>query len=176
MIDGLDLKLIQELQKNGRKSYITLAKILGVVEGTIRKRVKDLLKKNIIRLVALPNVHHLGFNFISVMGLEVKMGDLRKVADSLAQKPNVCYLAFVTGRYDLIAIIVSRSPEELSRFIEKEISAIPSILRTETFVNLDVIKGQWPWIDTTQLISSLNVSSPKKDRRRTKWTKEDVTK
>jgi len=104
------------------------------------------------------------------------MGDLRKVADSLAQKPNVCYLAFVTGRYDLIAIIVSRSPEELSRFIEKEISAIPSILRTETFVNLDVIKGQWPWIDTTQLISSLNVSSPKKDRRRTKWTKEDVTK
>jgi Lrp/AsnC family transcriptional regulator for asnA, asnC and gidA len=170
MIDSFDLKLIQELQKNGRKSYINLAKILGVVEGTIRKRVKDLLKKNIIKMVALPNLPHLGFNFISIMGLEVKMADLRKVADSLAQKPNVCYLAFVTGRYDLIAIIMSRSPEDLSGFIEKEISAIPSILKTETFVNLDVIKGQWPWIDTTQLISSLN-SSPKKNKRRTKWIK-----
>jgi Lrp/AsnC family transcriptional regulator for asnA, asnC and gidA len=167
MIDGLDLKIIQELQKNGRTSNIRLAKILGVVEGTIRKRVKHLLKKDIIRLVALPNVHRLGFNFITIMGLEVKMEDLRKVADSLAQKPSVCYLAFVTGRYDLIAIIVSRSPEELSHFIEKEISAIPSILRTETFVNLDVIKGQWPWIDTTQLIRNLNVSSPKEDTKGT---------
>jgi len=162
MIDELDRKLMMELQKSGRESCVDIASTLGVVEGTVRKRVKNLLDRNIMKIVAIPNLRELGYNFISIMGLQVRMADLRKVAENLAQKPNVCYLAFVTGRYDLMAIIMTRSSEELSHFIEKEISAVPSILRTETFVNLDVIKGGWPGLDTTQLISNVDVSPRKK--------------
>ena len=166
MIDELDRKLMMELQKSGRQSYVDIASTLGVVEGTVRKRVKDLLDRNIIKIVAIPNLRELGYNFISIMGLQVRMADLRKVAENLAQKPNVCYLAFVTGRYDLMAVIMTRSPEELSHFIEKEISSLPSILRTETFVNLDIIIGGWPELDTTQLISNVDVSPPKAGRRK----------
>ena len=158
MVSELDLKVIQELQKNGRESYVSLARRLGVVEGTVRKRVKRLLDKNIINIVAVPHVRELGYNFISLMGMQVNMADLRKVADNLAQKPNVCYLAFVTGRYDLMVLIMARSSEELSQFIEREISAIPSILRTETFVNLDIIKGAGGLLDTIQLIRDLDIS------------------
>lgn len=158
MIDKLDWKLMLELQKNGRQSYVDIAKMLGVVEGTVRNRVKDLMDKNIIKIVGVPNPRELGYNFVSIMGLQVRMADLRKVAENLAQKPHVCYLAFVTGRYDLMAIIVTRSSEELSQFIEREISELPSILRTETFVNLDIIKGGWLGLDTTQLISNLDIS------------------
>lgn len=157
MIDELDRKLIKELQKDGRQTYIELGRTLGVVEGTVRKRVKHLTDKKILKIVAVPNVGELGYRFVSVMALQVRMADLRTVADALAEKPNVCHLAFVTGRYDLIAIIVARTPEELSRFIQHEISAIPSILRTETFVELDVIKGGWLGMDTTQLISNLEI-------------------
>jgi len=166
MIDELDRRLIQELQKSGRQGYVDLAKVLGVVEGTVRKRVKNLQNGNIMKIVAVPNPRALGYNLLSVMGLQVRMADLRKVAEKLAQKPNICYLAFVTGRYDLIAIIITRSSEELSHFIEKEISALPSILRTETFVNLDVIKGGWLELDTTQLISNVEVSPPKGGKRK----------
>ena len=62
---------------------------------------------------------------------------------------------FVTGRYDLLAMVVTESPEELSRFIEKEISAIPGILRTETFVNLDIMKGKYGLMDTVKLVRNL---------------------
>ena len=88
--------------------------------------------------------------------MQVKMVDLRKVANALVKKANVCHLAFVAGRYDVMALVVTRSHRELSDFIEKEISTIPSILRTETFVNLDVIKGAWSGTDITQLISDLD--------------------
>tara|TARA_Y100000310_G_C19974683_1_gene487052 strand:+ start:278 stop:412 length:135 start_codon:yes stop_codon:yes gene_type:complete len=44
MIDDIDQQLIKELQRNGRESYLDLAKLLGVVEGTVRKRVKRLLE------------------------------------------------------------------------------------------------------------------------------------
>ena len=141
MVDDLDLNIIQILEKDGRKSYTDIAKQLGVVEGTVRKRVKNLLDDKMIRISATPNPRELGFNVIAVMGLQVQMSALRHVSQILEAKANVQWLAFVTGRYDLIAIVVEKSTEDLSSFIEKEISAIPSITRTETFVNLDIVKG-----------------------------------
>lgn len=159
MLDSLDLRLIQELQKDGRENYVALAKRLGVVEGTVRKRVKDLLNRGIMKVVAVPNMQELGYGLTCIVGLQVKMQDLRKVADVLVQNRHVCYLAFVTGQYDLMAIVVTESPKELASFIEKEISAIPSILRTETFVTLDIIKGGIGLLDTTQLVSNLDLTS-----------------
>lgn len=165
MIDELDLKLMQELQKDGRARHVNLAKKLDVVEGTVRKRIKGLVESNIIKTIAVPNLRKLGYNFMSFMALEVQLANLREIADNLTKKPNVCYLAFVTGRYDMVAVVMTQSPEELAYFIEKEISAIPGILRTETFVNLEILKGGWPMIDTTQLLSSIDFSPPEKDNR-----------
>jgi len=154
MLDRLNQKLIQILQNNGRQSYTELAKMLGVTEGTVRKRVKDLQKRNIIKIVAVLNPYEIGYNFISFMALQVRMADLRQVGEMLAQKPNIYYLAFVTGRYDLLAMVICRSAEELSNFIKEHISTIPSIIRTETFVNLEAIKDPWTGIwDVIQLIS-----------------------
>lgn len=154
MLDDLDQRIIQELQRNGRRSNMDLAKMFGVAESTIRKRIKDLLDKDIIRIAAVPNPHKLGYGFISIMGLQVRMADLRQVAEMLAQKPNICYLSFVTGRYDLLAMVICRSPEELSKFMQEHISAIPSVLRTETFVNLEIIKS--PWTDTMDIVELLS--------------------
>lgn len=158
MIDELDRKLIVELQENGRKGYVALAKKMGVVEGTVRKRVKNLLEKSLVKIVAVPNMRKLGYGFIGLVGIQVKLEDLRKVADTLAKNEHICYLAFVTGRYDLMAIVATQSPEELSQFIEREISAVPSILRTETFVNLETIKGGSGLMDTLELVHRLEVS------------------
>lgn len=156
MLDKLNRKLIQELQNNGRRSYTELAKMLGVSEGTIRKRVKDLQKQDVMRIAAMLNPYKIGYSFISIMAFQVRMADLHEVAKMLAQKPNVYYLAFVTGRYDLLAMLMCRSPEELSDFIKEHISSIPSIIRTETFVNLEVIKGPWPGAaDIPKLLSGL---------------------
>lgn len=166
MIDKLDRKLIEELQKDGRKSYTELASKLGITEGTVRKRVRNLVDRGMMKIVAVPNVSELGYTLMSIIGMQVKMVDLRKVADALAKKANVCHLAFVAGRYDLMALVVARSHKELSNFIEKEISTIPSVLRTETFVNLDVIKGAWSGADTTQLVSDLDSFLLREEQKR----------
>lgn len=143
MIDSVDQKLIQELQENGRRSNVELAEKLGLAESTVRKRIKDLVSKNIIKIAAMPNPYKLGYGFLSIMGLQVRMDDLETVALTLAKEPNIAYLAFVTGRYDMLALVICRTPEQLSDFIKDHISAISSIVRTETFVNLEVIKSLW---------------------------------
>ena len=162
MIDNIDQKLIQELQKNGRASYSDLARKLGVVEGTVRKRIKRLLDREIMNIVAVPNVSKLGYSLISVIGLQCRVENLRAVAENLARNPHVCYLSFITGRYDLLAIVMTRSSQELSHLIEKEIWTIPNIARTETFITLDVIKGARGVLDTSELVNSLNTFLPGK--------------
>ena len=162
MLNRLDQELILELQKSGRQSYVELAKLLFVTETTARNRVKHLLDKGIIKIAAMPNLEVLGYSFMGIVGLQVRLADLRKVAEELAENANVSYLANVTGRYDLIAIVVTKSSREFADFIENVTSAIPSILRTETFVNLNIYKGHENGLDTTQLISNLDISPPKK--------------
>ena len=165
MTDELDRKLILELQKDGKKGYVDLASGLGVVEGTVRKRVKHLLDKNIIKVVAVPNLRKLGYGFVSITAVQVSVADMRKVATKLAQNQHVCFLAFVTGRFDLIAIVVTRSPEEYSHFWESELATIPGVLRSEAFVNLDIIKGSVSLLDTIELVRNFDISSPSKTQK-----------
>ena len=165
MIDDLDLQIIIELQKDGRQTNIELARKLGVVEGTIRKRVKALQDNNLMRIVAVPNLRDLGYRCVSTMAIQVQLKMLRRVGETLAQKPNIGYLAFVTGRYDLFAVVMTPSADDIASFIENEITPIPGILRTETFVNLDVIKGGWYGIDTTQIVNKLAIPSKPNSKR-----------
>lgn len=149
MLDKLGQKLIRELQRNGRQSHTELARKLEVSEGTVRRRVSALQKQGFMKIAAVLNPYKFGYNFVSVMGIQVRMTDLQQVADMLAQRPNVYYMAFVTGRYDLLIILISRTSEEVSHFIKKYISSIPSIIRTETFVNLEIIKSPWAEPETS---------------------------
>ena len=165
MTDELDRKLVLELQKDGKKGYVDLASGLGVVEGTVRKRVKHLLDRNIIEIVAVPNLRKLGYGFVSILGLQVSVAHMRRVATKLAQNQHVCFLAFVTGRFDLIAIVVTRSPEEYSHFWESELATIPGVLRTEGFVNLDIIKGSASLLDTIELVRNFDIPSSTKTRK-----------
>jgi Lrp/AsnC family transcriptional regulator for asnA, asnC and gidA len=142
-MDKIDHEIIKELQSDGRQSYTKLADIVGVTEGTIRKRVKELHKQGVINIKAVLNPNKIGYKMVCMMAIQVKMADLLNVAKMLAEKPNVYYLAFVTGRYDMLALVLARTPEELSNFITEHISGMPSILRTETFVNLEIIKSPW---------------------------------
>lgn len=161
-VDKLDQELILNLQQNGRLSYMELAKSLHVTEGTIRNRLKKLVDQGMIRITAIPDLDKLGYGFMGIVGLQVRLADLRNVAEQLARNPNVCYLANVTGQYEFIAIVLAKSSKDFASFMENVVSAIPSVLKTETFVTLNIYKGQGNVLDTTQLVSSLDFSSPKK--------------
>ena len=84
MIDDINKQIILLLQQDGRESYTEMAERLGMVEGTIRRRLRQLKQKNIIRVTAAPNLAKLGYGFTSIMGMQLKMENLREVAEKLA--------------------------------------------------------------------------------------------
>jgi Lrp/AsnC family transcriptional regulator for asnA, asnC and gidA len=162
VLNKFDQELIEQLQQDGRLSYIALAKLLHISERTVRNRLKNLLESGIINITAMPNLDKLGYGFIGIVGLQVHLADLKKIGRELAKHPNVCYLANVTGAYEFIAIIVARSTREFAAFMEEHVSSIPNVTKTETFVTLNIYKGKPGILDTSQLVSTVPVDSSKR--------------
>jgi DNA-binding Lrp family transcriptional regulator len=162
MIDKLERDLILQLQRNGRQSNIKIASELGVSERTVRNRLNSLLDKGAVKITAIPNLEMLGYNFVAIVGLQIQLASLNTITETLTNQPNICYFANVTGRYDLIFIAVARSSREFAGFMEKTVSVIPGILRTETFVNLHLYKGEITGLDTRHLIEGIGEFSNSK--------------
>lgn len=159
MIDELDRKLMIELQMDGRQQYVDLSRKLGVVEGTVRKRVKRLLDRDLFKVIGVPNISALGYEYVGIVGIRVNIQEIEQIGDKLSGFENVCYLAWVLGRYDFLAIVLAQGREELADFMMCKVAQIPGILQTETFATLRVIKGETGLLNTVQLLKKLDTSA-----------------
>lgn len=162
MLDKVDVTLITQLQKSGRMTYVELAKLLGYNERTIRNRINKLLHDGMIRVTVVPNLDALGYGFIGIVGLQVKLANLKTITQELVTHPDICYMANVTGRYDFIIVVRTRSSREFADFMENIVSRVQGIERTETFVNLQIFKGEIIGSDVKFLMNHVNSLLPKK--------------
>jgi Lrp/AsnC family transcriptional regulator for asnA, asnC and gidA len=140
-MDNLDHQLIALLQRNGRASNIELASALDVSEGTVRRRFRNLIDDQVIRVVAVPDPSKLGKLTTALVGLQVDPAHVDPVASELARFDEVQYATITTGAYDIFIWVSLPSPEELAIFLRSRVGGIPGVRRTETFVNLAVKKS-----------------------------------
>ncbi len=155
ILDNLDQTIIRELQKDARSSFLKIGKKVGASEGTVRNRVVLASKKEIIQLKAIINPQKLGFDFNCVMGLEISRNKLEEIAAALAESQNVYFLSSCTGTFDLIAILFFRNTVEFDQFMREKIGKLQGIIRTQTFVNMQVIKKPWTMdVEIVKLLES----------------------
>ena len=143
MLDELGQKIVKELQEDARQSFREIGRKLDVSEGTVRNRVKGLLKSETLKISAVPNPEKLGLDFMCIMGIEVKVGTAELVESVLIKSPNVYYLSGCTGNMDIIGIFVFRNPSEFDEFVKNVIATVPEIVRTSTFVVMHVSRSPW---------------------------------
>jgi len=143
MLDELGQKIISELQEDARQSFREIGRKLKVSEGTVRNRVKGLVKSNALKISAIPNPEQLGLNFMCIMCIQVKVGSAERVEHLLIKNPNVYYLCGCTGNFDIIGIFVFHTPAEFDEFVKNVIANIPEINRTSTFVVMHISRSPW---------------------------------
>ncbi|SVC15618.1 uncharacterized protein METZ01_LOCUS268472 [marine metagenome] len=139
-MDELDQDIIELLQANGRASNARIARKVGVSEGTVRRRLRRLTQENIVKVIAVPNLDKIGYTTAALIGLQTAPGQLDQVAEAISDMKEVHYLAITTGAFDLFAWVGMSSTEQLGVFLRTKIGSITGVMRTETFVNLDIRK------------------------------------
>lgn len=142
-LDEIDKGIIEELQVDARESYLNLGRKIGASEGTVRNRLKKLLDEKIINLQAVLNPRKIGFDFSCVVGLEIAIEKLGEAQTKLAESPNVYFMVACTGAFDILAILFFRNTVEFDHFMRENIARLPGIKRSQTFVNMSLIKAPW---------------------------------
>ncbi len=88
-LDAIDLRIVSELQKDGRSTITDLAERVGSSRPTITNRLKRLMDKDIIIVKSGLNLRKFGFKMACV-GLEIKSDEMRrKTEQSLKKCPRV---------------------------------------------------------------------------------------
>jgi Lrp/AsnC family transcriptional regulator, regulator for asnA, asnC and gidA len=143
-LDELSKRIVEQLQEDGRRSYATIAKVVGLSEDAVRQRVQRLLDGGVMQIVAVTDPLRVGFQRQALIGIKVE-GDLREAARHLAGIEEVDYVVVCAGSFDLLAEIVCEDDDHLLAILNDHVRTIPGVTNTETFVYLRLEKQTYTW-------------------------------
>ncbi len=143
-LDGVSLAIIEQLQQDGRRSYASIGKVVGLSEAAVRQRVQRLIESGVMQIVAaVTDPLQLGFARAAMLGIRVS-GPTAPVADALVAMDEVIYVVVTAGSIDIVAEVVARSDAELL-IVSDQIRRIEGVQSTETFVYLETRKEIYNW-------------------------------
>ena len=132
-IDKINLAIIKHL-RSGRKSYKKIAEELDVSENTVRARVHKLIESGILEITGLVDPEAISGHRIVMVGVKLKTMDLVKKGAEFSQLKGVISVSVVTGRFDLIMIVLLKAGFGLLEFYTEEVSKLKDVQSVETFV------------------------------------------
>ena len=141
-MNTIDLKIMSFLGENSRLSNREIARRIGIAEGTVRNRLKKLINEGVLKTTALVNIEAFPELYIAFVGVKVDGRHLTECAEKIEKLQSVLTTMIVTGRYDLFAVVLANSHQTLVDFVTNQLSHIPGVKDSETFVVLKNI-DQW---------------------------------
>lgn len=132
-IDELNISIIRHLQE-GRKSFKVIAEDLGVSENTIRSRVAKLEEEGVLEIVGLVDPEALPRHRIVIVGVKLSTMNLVNKGEEFSRIRGVVSVSVVTGRFDLILVVLLKEGFGLLEFYTEEVSRLQGVQSVETFV------------------------------------------
>jgi Lrp/AsnC family transcriptional regulator for asnA, asnC and gidA len=144
-IDKINLSIIKHL-RNGRKSYKKIAEQLSVSENTVRTRVQKLLEEGILEISGLVDPEAIAGHRVVMVGVKLKTMDLVKKGQEFSRLKGVVSVSVVTGRFDLMLVVLLRPGLDLLEFYTEEVSRLKDVQSVETFVVYKSYNLKLPYI------------------------------
>lgn len=140
-IDGLDRRIVLELQLDGRMPFTRVAENLGVSEGTVRQRVARLTRSKVLKFVADADPHDFGLVEV-YLGMRIQGPALERAVQQITAIPEIPYAAVCSGTFDILCEVICRDNDDLLRLLQ-EVRKIPGVSHIETLTVLKIQKEDW---------------------------------
>ena len=150
-LDDVDFHLIQELVKNGQTSYTDIANDLGLNPGTVSRRAGTLLKKEIIKIIAVPDPIKFGYQASAFIMLGTDHLKAEQICRKIGQFREIQVVMTLAVGYDILIGTQFRNPNLLYQFIKQSLSGIDGIRAFETLIVAKYFKGNFTWLDVSDL-------------------------
>jgi Lrp/AsnC family transcriptional regulator for asnA, asnC and gidA len=136
-IDNTSIAIMKHL-RDGRKSYKKIAEDLAVSENTVRTRVNRLRDEGVLDLSGVVDAEAIPGHRVVMVGVKLSSMNLVKKGAEFSRLKGVVSVSVVTGRFDLILVVLLKEGFGLLEFYTEEVVKIDDVRSVETFV---VYKG-----------------------------------
>jgi Lrp/AsnC family transcriptional regulator, leucine-responsive regulatory protein len=147
-VDGLDRRLLAELQLDATRSYASLGQAVGLSAGAAHERVRKLRDQGVIRRTTIevdPSAVGRGVAAFVLVEAHAWMGD-RSVSAALRALPEVVEAHIVAGPATLLVKVRAATTEELQTVLRR-LFAIEGVTGTQTIVVLETFFERPPSTD-----------------------------
>jgi len=136
--DEFDIKIIEQLEQDGRKAYSLIAQDLGISNTMVHQRIHKLMDSGIIKSIGpILDEKKLGYDWASFTGLTLdKDHDSVRIIQALQAIPEVTECYYITGAFTLFIRIVAKNHEHMRRILYDQIDNIPGISKTDSIMEL----------------------------------------
>jgi Lrp/AsnC family transcriptional regulator, leucine-responsive regulatory protein len=135
VLDATDRRILAALQKDCTLSVQDLANLVGMSPSPCWRRVKALRDLGVIRAeVALLDRKRLDMGTLAYVHLSLMdhaEATIRRLEEFVLRHDRVVECATITGSDDYVIKVIARDPEDLERFIMKELLAL-GVVRSST--------------------------------------------
>lgn len=137
-LDSLDFQILAQLQKDGRKPYLEIARELVVSGGTIHQRVQKMEDAGVLKgFRPVIDPARVGSAVTVLVGLHLKnASDCTYVLEMMEKFPEVVEAHFTTGNYSLMIKVACASIQGYYDFLTERLQAMKEIRATESFICL----------------------------------------
>lgn len=141
-LDATDLKIINELSIDGRKSFVEIAKKTELSQVAIKNRVEKMIEENFLKIQGQLNISKC-YSVSAHVEIEATEETISKLIEKFEKSPLVYQLVKTSGRYNLLVSIVAQNLESIETIVGKEIRRDPGVK------HIDVTIGELPIIPKT---------------------------
>jgi len=138
ILDEFDIKIIKELEKDGRMAFSTIATTLKISNTMVHQRVNRLIEQGIISgIKPVVNEKKIGYDWASFTGITLnKDSDSDRIIEELKQIPEITECYYVTGSFTLYIKITAKNHEHMRQVLYEKIDRIAGIAKTDSIVEL----------------------------------------
>jgi len=148
-VDNLDLQILSELSNDASISVPRLSKKINVNSSVIYSRIKRLVKRKLIeRFTIVVNDAELGYNVKALTGINMDSKKRDHVIEELFKIDGVREIAEVTGRFDILVTMYSKSLEQMHKMVSEKIGRIDGIQSSESFIEMKTRTKAMPYMSS----------------------------
>jgi len=141
LLDERDKIIIDILTKDARTPFTEIAKVLGISETAVRKRVKALEETGVIKQYTIViDPSKLGYNLVSLTGIDTLPEKIFEVAQKLKEFDFVRNVYLTSGDHMIMTEIWAKDGNDLSDIISNKIGKIEGVTKVCPAIILERLK------------------------------------
>lgn len=142
--DPIDMRLLRELQQDGRRTVVDLADQVGLSHTPCARRLRQLEEGGAIEgYTAVLNPRAIGLNVTAFVQVKLERHvdeNVAAFARALTDLDSVVSCQATTGEYDFMLLVMTTDLDALSEVVLKKLLAIPGVRDVHSSIVLQTIK------------------------------------